>query len=198
MSSRLKFISSSVAASKALFVAFALCVFAASVRADVCVWRDPERTMQKIFPQARDYKTRTYKMTSERIAAIEKAIGTKLEDTERKEFDVYEITGAKKLGTVLALAGKGEYGAIEVVIGVDGSGKVIGAYIQRTRERTSKALQAPEFLNQFAGKTKNDGFDIGKDIKPASADAEAASRVVAFVVKKMLVFHDVLTSGENK
>ena len=24
--------------------------------ADVCVWRDPERTMIKLFPQAEDYK----------------------------------------------------------------------------------------------------------------------------------------------
>ncbi len=140
------------------------------------------------------------KMTPERVAAIEKAIGVSLEDTERKEFDLYEITGSvdgkpQKLGTVLALAGKGEYGTIEVVTGVGGSGKLVGAYIQRSRERASKALQSPEFLNQFAGKTKNDGFD---GIKPASPDAAAASRVVAFVIKIMLVFHDVLNSGENK
>lgn len=176
---------------------------ASPLHADVCVWRDPERTMQKFFPQARDYKTRTYKMTPERIAAIEKAIGIPLDATERKEFDLYEIIGEadgkpQKLGTVLALAGKGEYGTIEVVIGVDGGGKLAGAFIQRTRERSAKALQSPEFLGQFAGKTRNDGFDLGHDIKPAAADAEAASRVVAFVVKKMLVFHDVLTSGENK
>lgn len=176
---------------------------ATSALADVCVWRDPERTMQKLFPQARDYKTRTEKMTPERMAAIEKAIGVPLEDTERKEFDLYEITGsvdgkAQKLGTVLALAGKGEYGTIEVVVGVDGAGKLVGVYIQRSRERVSKALQSPGFLKQFAGKTRNDGFDIGKDIKPASPDAENASRVVAFVVKKMLVFHDVLTNGETK
>lgn len=204
MHSRLKSISSSAIGFNApLLLALALWLSTAPLHADVCVWRDPERTMQKIFPQARDYKTRTLKMTPERMAAIEKALGTKLEDTERKEFDLYEITGQldgkpQKLGTVLALAGKGEYGTIEVVIGADAGGKVVGAYIQRTRERVSKALQSPEFLNQFAGKTKNDGFDVGKDIKPANADAEAASRVVAFVVKKMLVFHDVLTSGENK
>lgn len=159
--------------------------------------------MQKLFPQAHDYKTRTVKMTPEKIAAIEKSIGIPLDATERKEFDLYEITGqvdgkVQTIGTILALAGKGEYGTIEVVIGMDSAGNLVGAYIQRTRERVSKALQSPEFLNQFAGKTKNDGFDVGKDIKPASADAEKASRVVAFVVKKMLVFHDVLTSGENK
>lgn len=204
MRSQLNSISSlAIGFSAPLLVALALWLSAAPLRADVCVWRDPQRTMQKLFPQARDYKTRTLRMTPERIAAIEKAIGTKLEDTERKEFDLYEITGQsdgkpQKLGTVLALAGKGEYGTIEVVIGVDGASKLVGAYIQRTRERASKALQSPEFLNQFAGKTKNDGFDVGKNIKPASADAENASRVVAFVVKKMLVFHDVLNSGENK
>lgn len=172
---------------------------ATSVFADVCVWRDPERTMQKIFPAARDYKTVTAKMTPERVASIEKALGKPLDASEKKEFDRYEIIDAnsQKIGTALALAGKGEYGSIEIVIGVDGSGKVVGTYIQRSRERVTKALQSPEFLNQFAGKNRNDGFEVGKDIKPASPDAEPASRVVAFVVKKMLVFHDVLTSGEN-
>lgn len=159
--------------------------------------------MQKLFPAARDYKTITAKMTPAWIAAIEKGIGTKLDQSEKREFDRYEITGevggkAQKIGTVLALAGKGEYGSIEIVIGVDVDGKVVGANIQRSRERATKVLQSPEFLNQFAGKTGNDGFEVGKDIKPASPDAEAGSRVVAFVVKKMLVFYDVLTSGEDK
>ena len=173
---------------------------ATSVFADVCVWRDPERTMQKIFPAARDYKTVTAKMTPERIAAIEKGISTPLDESEKKEFDRYEIFGAnsQKIGTVLALAGKGEYGAIEIVMGVDATGKVAGVYIQRSRERVTKSLQSLEFLNEFAGKTKNYGFEVGKDIKPASPDAEPASRVVAFVVKKMFVFYDVLTSGEKK
>lgn len=173
------------------------------VRADVCVWRDPEPTMQKIFPPARDYKTVTVKMTPERIAAIEEALGAKLDESEKSEFNFYDIIGVaegkpQKLGTVMALAGKGEYGAIEVVIGVEDSGKIVGAYIQRSRERATKAIQAAEFLNQFAGKTKDDGLDVGKELKPAASDAEAASRIVAFVVKKMLVFHDVLMKGDSK
>lgn len=186
-----------------LLTGFLLLGFTASALADVCVWRDPERTMQKIFPQARDYKTRTLKMTPEKIAAIEKAIGTPLDASERKEFDVYDIIGEAqgkpgKIGTIMALAGKGDYGTIEIVIGVDGVGKVVGAYIQRSRERVTRALQTPEFLKQFVGKTKSDSFEVGKDIKPASQEAEAASKVVAFVVKKMLVFYDVLNTGDAK
>ena len=147
--------------------------------------------MQRLFPQARDYKTVTVKMTPERIAAIERGLGEPLEASEKREFDRYEITGADggRLGTVLALAGRGEYGAIEVVIGVNPAGRIVGTYIQRSREKATRVLQAPEFLNQFAGKTRTDEFD---GIKSAPG-AESASGVVAFVIKKMLVFQDVLS-----
>ena len=204
MRSPLKSISSSATGfSVSLLVALALWLSAAPLRADVCVWRDPERTMQKIFPAARDYKTITVKMTPPNMAAIEKAVGAPLDESEKGEFNFYDITGSvggktQTIGTAIALAGKGEYGVIEVVIGIDPNGTIVSAYIQRSRERVTKAIESPEFLKQFAGKTKADGFDVGKDIKPASPGAESASRVVAFVIKKMLVFHDVLTSGENK
>jgi hypothetical protein len=153
--------------------------------------------MQKIFPDARDYKTVTVKMAPERIAATERLLGEKLDPSEKAEFNFYEIVGAVrgkplKIGTIMALAGKGEYGAIEVVIGVDDDGRIVGAYIQRSRERVSKALKSPAFLNQFVGKSKRDGFQVGQHIVPASAEAELASRIVASVVRKMLIFHAVL------
>ncbi|HWC60796.1 MAG TPA: hypothetical protein VHC44_13965, partial [Verrucomicrobiae bacterium] len=117
--------------SRALIVALGLWLLAAPVRADVCVWRDPERTMQRIFPEAHDYKTITVNM-ADKVSAIEKQLGAKMDDSEKGEFNYYEITGAsgQKIGTIMALAGKGEYGVIEVVIGLDGNGKVVGAYIQ--------------------------------------------------------------------
>lgn len=177
-----------------------LAFVAKPLMADVCVWRDPERTMQKLFPVARDYKTVTVKMTPERIAAIERALGAELDESEKVEFNFYDIMGIvggkpKKVGTIIALAGKGEYGVIEVVIGVENNGRIVGVYIQRSRERVTRALQSPEFLSQFVGKTKDDGFDVGRHIRPAASNAEAASGVVAFVIRKMLIFHDVLTEG---
>lgn len=196
------FTTNSVTSSKrAAVVVLCLVLAATSARADVCVWRDPERTMQKIFPHARDYKTVTVKMTPDRIADIEKSLGAKLDDSEKNEFNFYRITGVTNgkpgtIGTIIALAGKGEYGAIEVVIGVDREGKIQGAYIQRSRERATPALESPKFLKQFVGKTKDSGFEIGKDIDPISSNAEQSSRVVAFVVRKMVIFYDVLERGQ--
>lgn len=168
--------------------------------ADVCAWRDPERTMQKIFPAARDYRTTTVKFQSDRIRAIEQALGGPFEEASAGEFNFYDIMGVvqgkpQKLGTLMALAGKGEYGVIEVVIGVDTSGKILGAYIQRSRERVTRALQSAAFLSQFNGKTTRDDFQVGASLKPAAGDAETASRTVARVIRKMMVFYDVLAKG---
>ena len=203
MLSRLRCTSSSARPSRRAFVCLlGLLLLAAPLRADVCVWRDPERTMQRLFPAARDYKTVMVKMTPDRIAAIERALGARLDDSEKAEFSFYDITGGsdkpRTIGTVLALAGQGEYGAIEVVIGLDRDARIVGAYIQRARERATKAMQSPEFLDQFAGKGKGDALEVGKDLKPASAASAAASVVVAAVIKKMLVFNDVLRTGGSR
>lgn len=173
-----------------------------SAYADVCVWRDPDRTMQKIFPAARDYKTVIVKMTPDKISAIEGKLGAKLDDSEKQEISFYDIMGIEsghpqKVGTIIALAGKGEYGVIEVVIGVDARGRIVGTYIQRSRERATHELESVQFLEQFKSRTEKDSFDVSSGIKPAGPDedAESSSKVVAFVVHKMLLFYDVLREG---
>ena len=201
MNSRFRFITSSAVISRQLLLALgALLVLAVPAFADVCVWRDPERTMQKLFPAARDYRTTTVKFDSGKVRSIEQALGGPFEEASAGEFNFYDIMGVvqgkpQKLGTLMALAGKGEYGVIEVVIGLDTSGKIIGAYIQRSRERVTRALQSPAFLSQFNGKTIRDDFQLGTSLKPAAADAETASRTVAQVIHKMMVFYDVLAKG---
>lgn len=187
----------------AVLLVLILALPATQASADVCVWRDPERTMQKIYPDARDYKTVTVKFNPDNVRAIEKQLGSTIEEpSQGGEFTFYDIVGSvggkpHKIGTIIALAGKGEYGAIEVVIGVDGSGKIVGTYIQRSRERATKALESPTFLDQFKGKTRTGGFDVGSAIKPASTDAIDDSQVVALAIKKMLVFNYVLNQGEK-
>ena len=194
--------SSANKSNRAIVALIALAVFAMPALADVCVWRDPERTMQKIFPAARDYKTTTVKFTPGNVAAIEKELGSSIEEASQGgEFNFYDIIGSvggkpQRIGTIIALAGKGEYGVIEVVIGVDTAGKVLGTYIQRSRERVTKALESTTFLDQFKGKTRTSRFDVDA-VKPASGDAAVASATVAFVIRKMLVFYHVLNQGEK-
>ena len=158
--------------------------------ADVCVWRDPERTMVRLFPEARDYRTDVYKLDANKISRIEALFGEPLEPAEKHEFNIYVITADQRvLGWVLALAGRGEYGAIETVIGLEPDHRIRGVYLQRIRERARQALQSDAFLSQFKG------MNIGRPMTIAPAtEAPAASAEIARVVRKMLAFDAVLNS----
>lgn len=172
-----------------------------SASADVCVWRDPDKTMSKLFPEARDYVTITKKLTQEIVASIEKQLGTKLDDSEKAEFNFYDLRALKdgkptSVGTAMALAGKGEFGAIEVVIGVDLQGKIRAVYIQRSREKASKALKSDAFLKQFTRKSVADPLEFGKDIK-GLPEAPKAAEVVRLTIKKMLLFQKELANAPD-
>lgn len=177
-------------------IALTVLGFAATAAfADVCVWRDPEQTMTKIFPEAKDYRTVDVRLTPALQARIESAIGRKLTAGEADSWTYYTLIGAggKPVGTVLADAEKGEYGVIEMVMGIDLSGKIRQLYIQRSRERKAKELASLAFLRQFDGKTVADPFEVGRTVAPVEG-ADLASKEIAFGVKKMLVFHHELSN----
>lgn len=168
-----------------------LLVFSTMVYADVCVWRNPERTMAKIFPEAGDYKTITKIISNEQRESIEKRLQDKLASSESKDWIYYEITAVSggTLGYIIADAEKGEYGVIEIVIGIDAHGKVKGIYIQRSMEK-DKEFKSQKFLSQFSGKTVTDPIKIGSDIKVANESI--AVKAVILGVRKMLIFYDEL------
>src|SRR5574341_1001211 len=127
MSFRFKFI---MTLSKLCKVALMLFIFGtANILADVCVWRNPERTMSTIFPEAKDYRTVDKKISPDKREIIEKKLNDKLAPGEREDWTYYKILGKddQGLGCIIADAEKGEFGVIEIV---------------RSEEHTSE-LQSP-------------------------------------------------------
>ena len=173
-----------------LAIVILVIVASVSVFADVCVWRNPERTMAKVFPKAHDYKTVDLKISAEKRAAIEQRLGKALDPGERETWTYYEIIGNDKslLGYIIADAEKGEYGVIEIVMGLSTEGVVQQVYIQRARER-DKEFKSKEYLVQFVGKSKEDPLKLGQDLK---ATATLPTQQVAFGVRKMLIMFDEL------
>lgn len=175
-----------VAAAAVLSIALASSAFGA-----LCVWRKPDQDIKQFYPGADTYRTDYKKVTSKQKVDIEKRIGTKL-DPDESEFKFYYILkGDKQVGTILTHLGKGQYGAIEVVVALDNDGKVKGVGVQRDREKKRAELRSEKFLGQFKGKTKNDPIKTGADIKPVQG-AEKSSETVAFSVRKLLHVLDIL------
>lgn len=165
-------------------------VMSTNAFAALCVWRKPDQDIKKFFPGADTYKT-DVKDPSKKKTVIEKRIGRSL-DSDEQEFKLYRvINGGKKVGTIMTHLGKGQYGAIEIVVALDNNGKVKGVGIQRDREKKRTELRSEKFLGQFKGKDINDPVAVGKDIKPVPG-AEKSSDTVAFSVKKLLVIYDEL------
>ncbi len=158
--------------------------------AALCVWRKPDQDIKKYFPSADTYTT-DLKVPGAKKAAIQKRIGRNL-DPDEQEFKFYRVIDeGKRVGTVMTHLGKGQYGAIEIVVALDDKGRVKGVGIQRDREKKRAELRSDKFLGQFKGKTAKDPVEIGRDIKPVSG-AEKSSETVAFSVKKLLVVYDEL------
>jgi uncharacterized protein with FMN-binding domain len=171
--------------------------------AGVCIWRFPDKDIQTLFPKATGYKTEDLTYTKLERVKIESLLGAKLDDDETK-FNLYRIyKDTAKIGLVLTHSVKGQYGAIEVVVGLgskfDSATKSIKTYItnvliQRDREVKNKDLRSSKFLDQFIGKTAKSKFD---NIILVSG-AEKSSQAIIFSVRKLLIVQKVLDQERKK
>jgi len=180
--------------SRALLLAL---VPAGSAVASLCVWRQPDTDISGIFGSG-SYKTVFADIADSLKLKIEKRLGFALDadETQFKYFPVYK--GKKRVGTVMTHAGKGQFGAIEVVVAVvegDSGPAIKEVRIQRDREKAKAALRSKEFLGQFKGMTVNDEFLVANDetgLRSAAKGAEKASQAVATAARKLLIVYDEL------
>lgn len=170
----------------------------------LCVWRQPDSDIAATFGSGGSYKTVFVDINETRRLSIEKRLGFALDadETQFKFFPVYRK--GNQVGTVMTHAGKGQFGAIEVVVAVvpgDSGAEVKEVRIQRDREKAKAALRSKEFLRQFTGMTASDHFAVtpeGPGLKPAAKGAEKASQAVAKAVRKLLVVYDELGIAEGQ
>ena len=156
----------------------------------VCVWRNPERTMTRLFPEARDYRTVSVAVTPDKLATIEKRLGSAVLPGQREQFQYFEMLDDKGnvIGYTQAVTQKGEFGAIEMVFGLSMEHKITGLYIQRARERDS-SFRDETFLKGFS----NTGISDADKLSDPNADkGTIATRAVTLGIKKELIIFDEL------
>ncbi len=160
------------------------------------MWRNPERTMTRIFPGARDYRTVTVPIRPAQREAIERATGFPLLPGQREQFQYFTMTGeaGRPVGTIIAASQKGEFGAIEVVFGLDEAGAIAGLYVQRARER-DQAFRERAFLDQFLGTKVTDAARLRRRL--AGEKNRGAAAVLQGVLKELVTFRE-LTGGPAK
>ena len=153
-------------------------------------WRAPRADLDVFFPGAAlpdSAAPRVLALSSKR-AEIIRRLGNETPLDSNALF-VFPVEGR---GAILLRRAAGEFGAIEVVLGVDTAGKVVGLRLQRHREppEIERALTARPFLMSFSGKTAQSHFELPAQTPPV---AEKSARAVLRAVRALLIEYDAGT-----
>lgn len=144
----------------------------------------PEQKLVAIFPEAKKFVQRSVALTDDKIASIEKELGTELRTEDQKPIFYIPIREKKPMGLVLFVGVQGPSGVIHGTVGLNMQGKVVKVEVYDHKE--SDAIASDEFLKQFIGMGIEDAFKVGGDVEAVEGH-EAASNAVALMPKKTLV-----------
>lgn len=146
--------------------------------------------MTRLFPTAKDYKTKTVDISAEKLSLIEKRLNMEVLAGQREQFQYFEMLDGEGnvIGYTSAVTQKGEFGAIEFVFGLDQKHEIVGIYIQRARER-NREFKAPDFLATFTGKGVKTVESI---VDPLGEKGNIGTKALVNGVRKELIAFDEL------
>jgi hypothetical protein len=165
--------------------------------APLCPWREPAQDLKCLFPNATRYEAETHILSGMR-SQLASLLGRPATGDENA-LHIYRIYAQQNpLGAILTQRVKGAYGAIEIVLGVNPEGKVIGLHLQRNREPESIAasLQSPEWLGSFVGKQAADPWRLGDDIPAVSDEARISANAIVQGTRSTLIL--LQTANDSK
>ena len=145
----------------------------------------PGQKLKAFFPMAKKFVQRSVVLTSAKIAAIEKELGSKLRKEDHKPVFYIPLNAKNRpIGLVLFADTQGPRGVIDGAVGLNMKGKIVKVTVYEHKE--SDAIASEKFLKQFIGMDIDSTFKVGKDVKAVKGQ-EAASEAVALLPKKTLI-----------
>ncbi len=160
--------------------------------APMCPWREPESDLHTFFPRATGYETETRILSGLRLE-LSQALGRPPAPDELS-LRLYRVFRAQEpLGTVLTRRVKGQFGSIEMVLAVKPDGGVRALRLQRLREPAgvATALQQPEWLAGFAGKTASNRWRLGEDLPAPEPATLPSAQALVEGVRSLLILLSV-------
>ncbi len=160
----------------------------------ICPWREPQRDLQALFPQATHYTIET-RILSALMTPIHQRLKRSM-TVDENPLRIYRAAdGTQVKGSILVKRVKGEHGGIELVVGIDAGGELRGVLIQSQREPEAVAEAITKWLPGFAGKTAASPLQPGEDLPTVPPEARATANSMAEGVRSALI---VLSFADNQ
>ena len=158
---------------------------------------------RQVFTEAKDFEE---VMTEDEIASNSKKALDAAGITTCEINHVMKATdGANDLGYVIASTSKSGYGGIQIALGIDENGNIIGFNVIKHSETAglgAKAKEDPAFAKQFEGKTANEPVEFvkGGGAKGNQIDALSGATITTNAVTEATnaatAFYNACLKGE--
>jgi hypothetical protein len=158
--------------------------------AALCPWREPEADLGRFFPGPTGWQAETRILSGQRLE-LRRLLGRVL-DADENSLRVYRVLqGDRDLGAILTRRVKGEHGAIEIVLALDGAGRISGLRLQRHREpeAIAHALQDPVWLSAFSGKNAESDWRLGGAVPEVPNEARLSAERIVEGVRSLLILY---------
>ena len=150
-------------------ISAAIFACAISFAAIGCTLNDPDRDIQKLFPQSTGYKTDFITIQDRGGEKLKKEVEEKLGDTFDPLYESLDVPysyytilkGKDVIGYVHGVNQKGAYGTIQIILATDPDGKIIGFYYQKISSPEAEKFRDRSFTDQFMGLTLADFYKSG-------------------------------------
>lgn len=163
--------------------------------APMCPWREPERDLERFFGSQSRYEKETRILSGLRTELAVR-LGRNPTAEENSLYIYRVIKDGQPAGAVVTRRVRGEYGAIEIVLAVSQTGRVLGLRLQRQREpeAIAAAIESTAWLEAFRGKTAQDGWKLGGDVPDVPADARNSAQSIIDAVRDVLILIEVASN----
>ena len=182
-----------------------------------CDLNDPDRDVARLFPGSTGYKTLYVSIDKKGGEGLRHQVEERLGDSFKGIFEtidvpytMYQIYRNKELiGYIHGVNQKGQYGGIQVFLGLDLEGNINAFYFQKLTSKYAKKFRDPEFGEQFIGLNLKDFYNydvvsakaVGpsrvQNIKSPTPEAESDFRVSLRAAKKNLILVDEFLLGNK-
>lgn len=131
-----------------------------------CTLNDPDRDIQRLFPQSTGYKTEFITIQDRGGEKLKKQVEEKLGDTFDPLYESLDVPysyytvlkGKDVIGYVHGVNQKGTYGTIQIILATDPDGKIVGFYYQKISSPEADKFRNASFANNFLGLTLDDFY----------------------------------------
>lgn len=157
----------------------------------------PKKNLQKLFPNASEFKAAEGIISPEKKSALEKKIGLTLTEDEQVPtfFEAYS-KGQQKLGVALLFSSMEQHKHTFGAVACNNIGIIVKVVVFKQQEK--KNLNMDSFLKQFEGRTAANQFVVGKDVASIPNFPIFSQKIADFVKKSVWIIQEFYLSSEKQ